>query len=83
VLRQATLWIYDPANKDELFKILQPKINVTREAFDRTYEKNVVENKMWATDGGVIRDSAVQGVVNSLVRARVASGACSESEQIL
>jgi NitT/TauT family transport system substrate-binding protein len=67
VLRQATLWIYDPANKDELFKILQPKINVTREAFDRTYEKNVVENKMWATDGGVIRDSAVQGVVNSLV----------------
>jgi NitT/TauT family transport system substrate-binding protein len=66
-LRKATLWIYDPANKDELFTILQPRINVTREAFDRTYQKNVVQNKMWATDGGVIRDSAVQGVVNSLV----------------
>jgi hypothetical protein len=39
---------------------------VTREAFDRAYQKNVVENKSWFTTGNTI-DSAVQGVVDSLV----------------
>jgi NitT/TauT family transport system substrate-binding protein len=59
-------WIYDLANKDELFSILQPKINVTREAFDRTYQKNIAQNRMWAIDSHAI-DSAVQGVADSLV----------------
>jgi NitT/TauT family transport system substrate-binding protein len=66
VIAKAAAWIYDPANKEELFTILQPRINVTREAFDRTYEKNVVKDRMWATDEHVI-ESAVQGVVDSLV----------------
>ena len=63
----AFAWIYDPANKDELFNILKPKVNVTREAFDKTYERNVVRERMWATGGGLAVDSAVQGVANSLV----------------
>jgi len=45
-LGNATAWIYDPANKDELLSILQARINVTREAFDRTYQKNIVQNSM-------------------------------------
>ena len=65
-LHNTVKWIYDPANKDELFSILQSKINVTRDAFDRTYQKHLVEDKMWAIDSHAI-DSAVQGVLDSLV----------------
>ena len=64
--RKSVRWLYDPANKDELFSILQPKLNVTREAFDRAYQKNAVENKSWFTTGRTI-DSAIQGIVDSLV----------------
>lgn len=64
--RKSAKWLYDPANKDELFSILQPKLNVTREAFDRAYQKNAVENKSWFTTGHTI-DSAIQGIVGSLV----------------
>ncbi len=64
---KAFAWIYDPANKDELFEILRPKINLTREAFERTYARNVVRERMWATGGGIAVDSAVQGVADSLV----------------
>jgi len=60
-------WIYDPANKDELFELLRPKLNITREAFDRTYDRNVVRERMWTSGGGIAIDSAVQGVVDSLV----------------
>jgi ABC-type nitrate/sulfonate/bicarbonate transport system substrate-binding protein len=65
-VRKSIRWLYDPANKDELFAILAPKLNVTREAFDRAYQKNVIENKSWFTSGHTI-DSAVQGIVDSLV----------------
>jgi NitT/TauT family transport system substrate-binding protein len=64
---KAFAWIYDPANKDELFEILKTRINATREAFERTYQRNVVRERMWATGGGVAVDSAVQGVADSLV----------------
>lgn len=64
--RKSVRWLYDPANKDELFSILKPKLNVTRDAFDRAYQKNVVEGKSWFTTGHTI-DSAIQGVVDSLV----------------
>jgi ABC-type nitrate/sulfonate/bicarbonate transport system substrate-binding protein len=64
--RKSVVWLYDPANKDELFAILQPKLNVTRDAFDRAYQKNAVETKSWFTDGRTI-DSAIQGIVDSLV----------------
>jgi NitT/TauT family transport system substrate-binding protein len=65
-VRKAIAWIYDPANKEELFAIMQPRLNVGREAFDRTYQRTVVDTKMWSTDG-LTRVSAVQGVVDSLV----------------
>jgi ABC-type nitrate/sulfonate/bicarbonate transport system substrate-binding protein len=64
--RKSVRWIYDPANREELFKILAPKLNMTRAAFDNAYDKNVVQNKAWFTTGHTI-DSAVQGIVNSLV----------------
>jgi ABC-type nitrate/sulfonate/bicarbonate transport system substrate-binding protein len=65
-VRKAIAWIYDPANKDEMFSIMQPKLNVSREAFDRSYQRTVIDTKMWSTDG-LNRESAVQGVVNSLI----------------
>jgi NitT/TauT family transport system substrate-binding protein len=65
-IQKAIAWIYMPANKDELFTIMQPKLNVSREAYDRTYQKTVLDNKMWATDPHNI-ESAVQGVADSLV----------------
>ena len=40
---------------------------MTREAFDKTYERNVVRERMWAPGGGLAVDSAVQGVADSLV----------------
>jgi ABC-type nitrate/sulfonate/bicarbonate transport system substrate-binding protein len=64
--QRSVAWIYDPANKEELFNIMQPKVNVSREAFERTYQRTVVENKLWATNPLTV-ESAVQGVVNSLV----------------
>jgi NitT/TauT family transport system substrate-binding protein len=60
-------WMYNPDNKDKLFDILKGPMNLSRDAFDRTYQKNIVDNRMWATDGGVTFASAVQGVLNSLV----------------
>jgi ABC-type nitrate/sulfonate/bicarbonate transport system substrate-binding protein len=65
-VRKAIAWIYDPANKDELFTIMQPKLNVSREAFDVTYKRTVIDTKMWSTDG-LAKESAVQGVIDSLV----------------
>jgi NitT/TauT family transport system substrate-binding protein len=64
--RKTVEWIYDPKNKDEMFSIMQPRLNVSREAFDNSYRKTIIENKMWSTTG-LARESAVQGVVNSLV----------------
>jgi NitT/TauT family transport system substrate-binding protein len=65
-LDKAISWIYDPANKEELFTMMQPRLNVGREAFDRTYGRTIVETRMWSNDG-IAKVSAVQGVVNSLV----------------
>jgi NitT/TauT family transport system substrate-binding protein len=65
-LEKAISWIYDPANKEELFSIMQPKLNVGREAFDRTYRRTIVDTRMWSSDA-IAKISAVQGVVNSLV----------------
>jgi len=59
-------WINDPANKQELFSTVGPKLNLTQDAFDRVYEKTLGTTKQWSSDG-LIRDSAVQGVVKSLV----------------
>ena len=63
---KSVAWIYDPANQDEMFDIMKPRLNVTREAFNQSYQRNVVRDPMWALDDRVI-DGAVQGVVDSLV----------------
>jgi ABC-type nitrate/sulfonate/bicarbonate transport system substrate-binding protein len=59
-------WIYDPANEEALFEIVGPKLNLTRDVFEQTYQVNVVSTKTWSTDGQ-IKDNAIQGVLKGLV----------------
>jgi len=59
-------WIFDPANKQALFEIVGPKLNLTADVFEQTYQLNVVSSKTWSTNGE-IKDSAIQGVLNGLV----------------
>jgi NitT/TauT family transport system substrate-binding protein len=65
-LLKAVDWIYDPANRQEMFNIVGTKNNLTEEAFDRLYKRDVVDAKYWSTDGK-ITDAGVQGVLNSLI----------------
>ncbi|HEY7065521.1 MAG TPA: ABC transporter substrate-binding protein [Chloroflexota bacterium] len=62
----AIRWIYDPANKETLLAQMEATLNLSREALDYTYQRNVVDFKQWSTDGRV-KDSAIQGVLDSLV----------------
>jgi NitT/TauT family transport system substrate-binding protein len=62
----AIKWIDDPANKQELFSIVGPKLNIDQPTFDRLYERDVVTTPFWSTTGE-ITDAGVQGVLNSLV----------------
>jgi NitT/TauT family transport system substrate-binding protein len=63
---KAVAWMYDPANKQALFEIVGPKLNLSQDVFDQTYEVNVAKTKTWSTNGQ-IKDSAIQGVLNGLV----------------
>ncbi len=63
---KAISWIYDPANKVDMFAVVGPKLNLSQEAFDRVYQKTTINMKQWSTDGRM-KESAVQGVVQSLV----------------
>jgi NitT/TauT family transport system substrate-binding protein len=63
---KSTNWILNPANRQELFTIVGPKLNLDQDAFNRVYDKTLGTSKQWSADGQ-IRDSAVQGVVRSLV----------------
>jgi NitT/TauT family transport system substrate-binding protein len=62
----AIRWIYDPANKEELLARMEATLGLSRDALEYTYQRNVVDFKQWSTDGRV-RDSAIQGVLDSLV----------------
>jgi ABC-type nitrate/sulfonate/bicarbonate transport system substrate-binding protein len=62
----AILWIYDPANKEELLTRMETSLGLSREALEYTYQRNVVDFRQWSTDGR-IKDSAIQGVLGSLV----------------
>jgi ABC-type nitrate/sulfonate/bicarbonate transport system substrate-binding protein len=62
----AVNWIYDPANKQELFALVGPKLNIDQDTFNRLYQKDVVDVPFWSKTGE-ITDSGVQGVLNSLV----------------
>jgi NitT/TauT family transport system substrate-binding protein len=59
-------WIYDPANKAELLALMGPKLNISGEALERTYQRTIVDWKQWSADGR-IKDGAIQGVLGSLV----------------
>ena len=49
-LLKAVDWIYDPANKQEMFNVVGPKNNMTQEAFDRLYKRDVQDARYWSTD---------------------------------
>ena len=59
-------WIYNPANKQELFSLVGPKANMTQVQFDHLYQRDVVNGKAWSTDGKMT-DAGVEGVIKSLV----------------
>lgn len=63
---KASAWIYDPANKQELFAIMGPKLNAAPENLERSYQRDVVSFKAWSSDGR-IKEAAVQGVLKSLL----------------
>jgi ABC-type nitrate/sulfonate/bicarbonate transport system substrate-binding protein len=63
---RAVNWVYDPANKAELFSLVGPKANIAQADLERLYQRDVVASKFWSTDGK-ITDSGVQGVLDSLV----------------
>jgi NitT/TauT family transport system substrate-binding protein len=63
---KATAWVYDPKNKEELFSILGPTLNASPENLERSYQRDVVTFKAWSADGR-LRESAIQGVLTSLL----------------
>ena len=57
-MRPSTLDIGDPknihpTNKQEVFTILAPVLNLTEESFEHIYQKNFVDGKMWSTDARI------------------------------
>jgi NitT/TauT family transport system substrate-binding protein len=61
----AIKWMYDPANKDEFFTVVGPKMNLDRPGFDRLYMKDIQDSKFWSVDGE-ITESGTLGVEKSL-----------------
>jgi ABC-type nitrate/sulfonate/bicarbonate transport system substrate-binding protein len=58
-------WLYDPANKDELYDIVKDYLHLNREDFDQLYQSSIVTDKFWFRDGR-IQESAMQGVLKAL-----------------
>jgi len=65
-LLNSARWIYDPANKQELYSIVHEKLNLSQDAFNETYQNTLVDSKEFSTDGQ-ITDQGVAGVMNGLV----------------
>jgi ABC-type nitrate/sulfonate/bicarbonate transport system substrate-binding protein len=59
-------WINDPANQQDLFSILAPRLNLSPETFERSYQRAVLDDKEWSSDGRAI-PSAFEGVLKSMV----------------
>ncbi len=59
-------WMHDPPNKEELFRVVSPKLNMSRESFERIYKRDVMESKLFSATGQ-ITDAGVRGVLKSLV----------------
>jgi NitT/TauT family transport system substrate-binding protein len=60
----AHAWMADPANEDEMFAILGPKINLTRDVFQRSYDRGKSDPE-WSLDGRA-NPAAYEGVQRSL-----------------
>ena len=58
-------WLYDPANKDELYDIVKDYLHLSRQDFDQLYQSGIVTDKFWFRDGR-IQESAMQGVLKAL-----------------
>src|SRR5205823_5642927 len=50
---RAVAWMYDPANKEEVFAILAPPLNLNPESFEHVYQKNFVDGKTWSVNGRI------------------------------
>ncbi|HLH21823.1 MAG TPA: ABC transporter substrate-binding protein [Chloroflexota bacterium] len=61
----AAAWMADPANEEEMFAILGPKINLTRDTFQRSYDRGRNDPE-WSLDGRA-NPAAYEGVQKSLV----------------
>lgn len=62
---RAVRWMYDPANREEVFAILGPVLNLNQESFDHIYQKNFADGQMWSPDGR-ITETGMQGVLKAL-----------------
>ncbi len=58
--------MHDPTNKEELFRVVSPKLNMSRESFERIYKRDVVDSNLFSATGQ-ITDAGVRGVLKSLV----------------
>jgi ABC-type nitrate/sulfonate/bicarbonate transport system substrate-binding protein len=65
-LLMAAKWIYDPANKQELYNIVHEKLNLSQDAFNETYQNTIVDQKEFSTSGQ-ITDQGVSGVMKGLL----------------
>jgi len=65
-------WIADPANEEEMFAILGPKINITRDVFQRSYDRGRADPE-WSRDGRATA-AAYEGVLKSLAELGVIEG---------
>jgi NitT/TauT family transport system substrate-binding protein len=63
---KAADWMYDPANKGELFSLVGPKANIAQPDLERLYQRDVIASKFWSVDGKM-SEAGVQGVLDSLV----------------
>src|SRR5262249_4888474 len=68
----AHAWLYDPANEEEMFAILGPKLNLTRDVFQRSYDRARADTE-WSLDGRA-NASAYEGVQKSLAELGVLEG---------
>jgi NitT/TauT family transport system substrate-binding protein len=68
----AHAWMADPANEEEMFAVLGPKINITRDVFQRSYERGRGDPE-WSLDGRA-SPAAYEGVQRSLAELGVLQG---------
>jgi NitT/TauT family transport system substrate-binding protein len=71
----AHAWMADAANEEEMFAVLGPKLNLTRDVFQRSYDRGRGDPE-WSLDGRA-NASAYEGVQKSLAELGVLEGSLS------